>query len=96
MDRRELRRTFGTIRTGVEIFFVNKEEHPECLTMKDRKTCPGRIMEELDVNMHPASAPQAKGRIEQLPRLYKAICHHNSDTVSQTLLKPQINPSYSI
>jgi transposase len=56
------------------IFFVNNkkdkdltvEEQLEGLKLKDQKTQLGRIMGELDVDMHPAHSPQAKGRIERL------------------------------
>ena len=56
------------------IFFVNNkkdrdltiEEQLEGLRLKDQKTQLGRIMGELDVDMHPAHSPQAKGRIERL------------------------------
>jgi hypothetical protein len=56
------------------VFFVNNkkdkdltiEEQLEGLKLKDQKTQLGRIMGELDVDMHPAHSPQAKGRIERL------------------------------
>lgn len=54
------------------VFFVNqkdkqnltKEEQLEGLT--EKKTQLGMIMEELDIDMHPAHTPQSKGRIERL------------------------------
>jgi hypothetical protein len=64
------------------VFFVtNKkdrdltiEEQLEGLKLKDQKTQLGRIMGELDIDMHPAHSPQAKGRIERLWRPCKAVC----------------------
>jgi hypothetical protein len=53
------------------VFFVNVKT--EKLTIEEqleglaaRKTQLGRIMDELNVHMHPAHSPEAKGRVERL------------------------------